>query len=98
MTRPIGDLAARWHLVDGRPIFSRCSLDPTPAGAAAFVLVHGFAISGRSLLPTARRLAPHFPTYVPDLPGFGRSPKPDRALTVPELADTLAAWMAEVGI
>jgi pimeloyl-ACP methyl ester carboxylesterase len=97
MSEPIGALGELWTLVDGRPLFARRSVDPPP-DAPPVVLVHGFAISGRSLLPTAARLAPFFPTYVPDLPGFGRSPKPDSSLSVPELAETLAAWLTAVGI
>jgi pimeloyl-ACP methyl ester carboxylesterase len=45
-----------------------------------------WALSGRYMLPTARHLAPQFPVYVPDLPGFGGSSKPAKALDVPALA------------
>lgn len=31
--------------------------------------------------------------FAPDLPGFGRSAKPERALDVRELSDALARWM-----
>jgi pimeloyl-ACP methyl ester carboxylesterase len=41
------------------------------------VLVHGLAVSHRYLMPTARELAARRPVIVPDLPGFGRSDKPD---------------------
>ena len=34
----------------------------------------------------------------PDLPGFGRSGKPNRVLSVPELADALAPWMEAIGL
>ncbi len=57
------------------------------------MLVHGLGVSGRYLLPTAERLAPYHPVYVPDLPGFGRSAHPPRALDIPELTDALDAWM-----
>src|SRR3712207_6887962 len=36
--------------------------------------------------------------HIPDLPGFGRSTKPPKVLTIPDLADALAAWMAEAGL
>ncbi len=36
--------------------------------------------------------------YVPDLPGYGKSGKPPRALAVPELADALSAWMPAMGL
>jgi pimeloyl-ACP methyl ester carboxylesterase len=51
------------------------------------VLVHGLGLSGRYMLPTAEHLAPHFPVYVPDLPGFGDSEKPAQTLDVPALAE-----------
>ena len=57
------------------------------------VLIHGLSVSGRYLLPTAARLAAARGVYVPDLPGFGGSERPPQALTIHDLADTLAAWM-----
>lgn len=57
------------------------------------VLVHGLGVSSRYLVPTAELLAPDVRVYAPDLPGFGKSDDPPRALDVPELTDALAAWM-----
>jgi 2-hydroxy-6-oxonona-2,4-dienedioate hydrolase len=62
------------------------------------VLVHGLVISSLYMVPTARVLAPHFPVYAPDLPGFGLSDKPRRVLSVPEHAAWLAEWMAAMGL
>jgi pimeloyl-ACP methyl ester carboxylesterase len=59
-------------------------------GRLPLILLHGLSVSGRYMVPTARRLAPHFPVYVPDLPGFGHSAKPDHVLSIGELADTVA--------
>jgi pimeloyl-ACP methyl ester carboxylesterase len=56
-------------------------------------MVHGQVISSLYMVPSARLLAEHFPLLAPDLPGFGRSGKPGHVLSVPELADALAAWM-----
>ncbi|WP_245239947.1 alpha/beta fold hydrolase, partial [Methylobacterium variabile] len=50
------------------------------------------------MIPLAKHLAPHFEVYAPDLPGFGLSDKPRRALTVRELADALAAFMTAIGM
>ncbi len=57
------------------------------------VLVHGMIISGRYMVPTAEELAPLCPVYAIDLPGYGDSDKPLTILSLPELADALAAWM-----
>jgi 2-hydroxy-6-oxonona-2,4-dienedioate hydrolase len=50
------------------------------------------------MVPTAERLALYRPVYAPDLPGFGRSVTSKQVLSVPQLADVLAAWMRCVGI
>ena len=94
----IGRLASTWIEVDGRRLHTRVSLDPVPAGSPAVVLVHGLGVSSRYLVPTGERLAPDCRVYAPDLPGFGKSPKPRHVLTLPELADTLVAWMEAVGL
>jgi pimeloyl-ACP methyl ester carboxylesterase len=62
------------------------------------VHVHGFGISGRYLLPTARLLTPLGPNLVPDLPGYGRSPRPPRTLGIPELSEALLAFLDALGI
>ncbi len=62
------------------------------------VLVHGLGMSGRYMMPTAERLIHSANVYVPDLPGFGQSDKPPRALTIAELADYLAWWMDAMSI
>jgi pimeloyl-ACP methyl ester carboxylesterase len=62
------------------------------------VLVHGLVVSGLYMTPLAVRLASHHKVYVPDLPGFGRSEKPARALDIRGLSDALAAWMRAVGL
>ncbi len=80
-----------WTTYDGRPMHARISTTATTP--PPIVLVHGLGVSGRYLLPTAERLAPFHPVYVPDLPGFGKSAHPPRALDIPELTDALAAWM-----
>ena len=58
------------------------------------MLVHGLVIPSRYMVP----LAPDFPVYAPDLPGFGESDKPRRVLAVPELAEALHAWMRAIGL
>ena len=62
------------------------------------VLVHGMVVSSRYMLPTAERLAPLCNVYAVDLPGYGKSAKPARVLSLAELADALAAWMQAAGL
>jgi pimeloyl-ACP methyl ester carboxylesterase len=84
-------------IVDGLPVFHRTCLDAGP-DADAIVHVHGFGISGTYLEPTAARLAPRHRTYVPDLPGMGRSLRPQRPLDLPGLARALMSYCDTVGV
>ncbi len=68
----------------GRELFYRRSTGPSDA--VPIVHLHGFAISGAYLMPTARRLVHHAVNLVPDLPGYGHSPRRGRPLDIPELA------------
>ena len=70
--------------VQGRPVFVRKG--PEVPGSIPLVHVHGFAVSGSYLLPTARALAHRATTFVPDLPGYGQSPAWGHALGIPSLA------------
>lgn len=66
-------------------------------GAPEVVLVHGLGVSSRYWRPLAGALAPDARVAAPDLPGFGRSPGPPRALDVPGLAAALAEWLTRTG-
>lgn len=95
--RPVPPLVPGWVLVDGLPLFHRVSLE-AGAGAGAIVHVHGFGVSGTYLEPTAALLTPRHRTFVPDLPGTGRSMRPDRALDIPGLARSLVSYCDAVGV
>ncbi|WP_336708593.1 alpha/beta fold hydrolase [Oerskovia sp. USHLN155] len=73
--------------VEGHPVFYRRSAEVP--GSLPIVHVHGFAISGTYLMPTARVLAGRAMNLVPDLPGYGRSEKWDYTLGIPALAHAL---------
>lgn len=90
-------LAGRWTTVAGLRVYSRVA-ETSNTSATPIVHIHGFAISGRYLEPTAACLASDYPTYVPDLPGHGYSEKPSRPLTIPELAEALAGYLDSVGV
>lgn len=94
----LGRLESCYVRVGSWSIHARVSARPATAGVAPLVLVHGLLVSSRYMVPTAARLAPHCSVYAPDLPGWGRSTKPDRALDVPQLAEALERWMAASGL
>jgi pimeloyl-ACP methyl ester carboxylesterase len=90
----------RW---DGRevqvaehPLFVR--VGPTIDGSVPIVHVHGFGVSGTYLLPTAVRLATRATTFVPDLPGSGRSPGWGVTLGIPGLAWALLGLLDALGL
>ena len=62
------------------------------------VLVHGYGVSGRYMLPLARALASCCSAFAPDLPGHGRSERPGSQLGIGGLADALGAWLDAVGL
>src|SRR5215218_6603064 len=68
---PIGQkekLEAVWTRAGGIRMHARASGKPVPEGCTAVVLVHGFIVSSRYMIPTAERLAPHYRVFVPDPP------------------------------
>lgn len=95
---PRARLRSSWATIDGLRAHTRLATGHAPPGRAAVVCVHGLAVSSRYMVPTAERLAPFYPVYAPDLPGFGKSQKPPRALGVAELARALERWMQHYGI
>ena len=95
--KPVPPLTPGWVLADGLPVFHRFCLD-AGAAADAMVHVHGFGISGTYLEPTAALLARHYRTFVPDLPGMGRSIRPEGGLDLPGLAKALMAYCDAVGV
>lgn len=93
---PKGKLRETRVRVGEHEIFMRLSDGPAASGPPV-VLVHGYVISSRYMVPTAERLAPFHPVYAPDLPGFGESGRPRRVLDIPGLADVLLRWMDAMG-
>src|SRR5256885_2823565 len=70
--------SSRWEIVDGLRVHA---LEPPGGPGAAVVLVPGLVTASRSMLPLARALARHgVRSWIVDLPGFGYSDKPRRAL------------------
>jgi pimeloyl-ACP methyl ester carboxylesterase len=62
---------------------------------ADFVLVHGIGVSARMYGPTAAALAERGDVYLVDLPGYGRSPRPNVDLTIPGHAGILGDFLTD---
>lgn len=94
------DVASGWSegfvVVEGHRVFYRESA--AVPDAVPIVHVHGFAISGRYMMPTARRLTGRATNLVPDLPGYGRSERWDHTLGIPALAHALLATLDGLGL
>ena len=82
--------------IGGRTLYYRRSVGGA-SDAVPIVHVHGFAISGSYMMPTARLLAARGTNVVPDLPGYGRSQRPARTLSIPQLAETLLEVIDALG-
>lgn len=95
--RPASTLTEKWTRIDDVDVFYRESPRP-PSDPRVMMHVHGFGLSGRYLLPTAERLAEDFHTFVPDLPGFGRSGKRPNMLDIPDLAEAARDFMDDRGV
>lgn len=91
-------LASVHDVVDGLPIHARVSTRAFGDGRTRLVFVHGLGVSVRYLEPTMVRLAEQHPVAGLDLPGFGRSGTPPKALDTPALSRALAAWLDARGI
>ena len=62
------------------------------------VLVHGYGVSGRYMLPLARILAVSCSAFAPDLPGHGQSERSHAPLEIGGLARALGGWLDAVGL
>ena len=60
-----------------------------------FVLVHGIGVSARMYGPTAVELAQRGDVHLIDMAGYGRSPRPDRDLTIADHAELIARYLEE---
>ncbi len=66
--------------------------------AKTFVLVHGLGVSSLYFRQLAEHLAPHARVVAVDLPGFGRTTKPDRSLRVASFAMALEETIERLGL
>lgn len=68
-----------------------------PVEGRPFVLVHGIGCGLDYWLRLVPLLAAHGPVHVVELPGFGKAPKPARALAIEELADHVVELLESIG-
>jgi pimeloyl-ACP methyl ester carboxylesterase/uncharacterized RDD family membrane protein YckC len=89
-----GVLRSSWRQVGGVRMHSASGGSGPPV-----VLVHGFGVSGAYMIPLARELGSSFSTFVPDLPGQGRSePAPRGPWGIAEMAEALGGWIEASGL
>ena len=86
---------SKYLRVEGRTVYYRRSVG---GSGVPVVHIHGFAISGAYLMPTARVLAGRWVNVVPDLPGYGHSERRDHVLDIPALAGALLAVLDALDI
>lgn len=75
----------------------RLAYDDTGAGPPV-VLVHAFPLCREMWAPQRGAIADSFRLLTPDVFGFGDSELPADGWTVDGFADTLAAWLAGIGV
>lgn len=90
-------LDTRVDTIAGWRMFTRLC-ESSGADRPPIVMVHGLAMSSRYMVPIARELAADFHVYALDFPGFGESQKSPGALSMPQLAKLLRAWMDTMGV
>ena len=98
MTVDPSSFSFNWQLVGGLKMRARVFSNHQTVPTVPIVLLHGLGVSSRYMLPTADRLATRYDVFVPELPGFGASDKPQHSLGIPALADLLSMWLEAVGI
>lgn len=68
-------------------------------GAPKVVFAHGWGRSHRDFIPVAEALAPSIDAYLFDLPGHGKSERPDEAWGTVEYAEYMARYVSmDLGI
>lgn len=64
----------------------------------SILLVHGLGISGDYYIPFAKELAAYYNVYIIDLPGYGKTPKPSKALDITQLSTVLLQFVAQLHV
>jgi pimeloyl-ACP methyl ester carboxylesterase len=78
---------------DGLRLHARVTCEPVPADRTPLVLVHGMAVSSRTMRPLLETLGSHFTVYAPDLHGKGRRTRGGTPARAERLGKALLQWM-----
>lgn len=70
----------------------------TGSGDTTYLLVHGIGVSSRYFERLIPVLARHARVVAVDLPGFGKNPKPGRAMSVEDFAESVAVVVDGLGL
>jgi pimeloyl-ACP methyl ester carboxylesterase len=62
------------------------------------VLIHGFCETHEIWKSVATELSKDFKVYLPDLPGFGKSPLPKTPFTIDEIGSLMVDWLQGQGL
>lgn len=98
MTAPLKNLQESWIISNSTPIHYWHSDPGASPESPSMIHLHGFGISGSYLLPAADELAEQYRTFVPNLPGYGRSVHPGHVLSIPELGKAVIDFMDVAGV
>lgn len=80
------------HQIEGQILHTYESTSGLPD---SLIFVHGIGVSSRYMLPLAEQLAPNYNIYVVDLPGFGKSSKPNGVFSTETLAAILTSFIRQ---
>lgn len=94
---PWPPLTGGWIDLGGRHLSHRFVVSAGP-DAPAIVHLHGFGISGTYLERTAVKLLDRGRSFVPDLPGTGRSERPATPLYINTAVDALVGHLDAIGV
>ncbi len=62
------------------------------------VFIHGYCESNKIWEGISHKLSDEFRIICPDLPGFGKSPLPEKPFTLDQIGKTLVEWLREMEI
>ncbi|MFZ1250443.1 MAG: alpha/beta hydrolase [Candidatus Microsaccharimonas sp.] len=68
-----------------------------PSNKPSILLVHGIGVSSEYYFPFMNQLASDFDVHSIDLPGYGKTPKPKKTLSIQDLSDIVVGYAEQTG-